>query len=68
MTVAPTRCQKENALIEEYGLVEPESITEITKAESKVIGYAIRRNGTGWTPTTSFSSLNIDFRYSVEVG
>ncbi|CAF2527114.1 unnamed protein product [Rotaria sp. Silwood2] len=64
----PGRCQTENTLSEELGLVKAESITETTKAETKVVGYIIRSNSTGWTPSSAFSSLNIDFRYSVEIG
>lgn len=66
-TTAPTRCQTENTLDEELGLLDADSITETTKAETKVVGYVIRVNGTGWTPSSAFSSLNIDFRHPVEV-
>jgi hypothetical protein len=66
-TTGPARCQTENILSEDLGVVEAESISETTKAETKVIGYIIRINGTGWTPSSAFSSLNIDFRYPVEV-
>jgi hypothetical protein len=66
-TTAPLQCQKENVLAEEFGLVEAESITERTKAETIVVGYAIRINGSGWTPSSAYSSLNIDFRHPVEV-
>lgn len=65
--VAATRCQKESVLAEELGIVEAESITETTKAETTVIGYVIRVNGSGWTPSSAFSSLNIDFRNPIEV-
>lgn len=68
LTTTPSpRCQKENALAEEFGLVEAESITETTKAQTTVVGYVIRANGSGWTPVSAFSSLNIDFRHPVEV-
>ncbi len=66
-TTPSTRCQHENVLAEDFGLCGPESITETTKAETKVIGYAIRVNGSGWTPSSAYSSLNIDFRHPVEV-
>ena len=65
---SPVRCQTENTLAEELGLVQPESITEVTNAETKVIGYSVRKNGSGWTPSASYSSLNVDFRHPVEVG
>ncbi len=60
-------CQTENILDEGLGVVEAESITESTKAEINVVGYIVRINGSGWTPSSAFSSLNIDFRYPVEV-
>ena len=66
-TTTTNRCQKENVLAEEFGLVQAESISETAKAETKVIGYAVRLNGTGWTPSSAYSSLSIDFRYPVEV-
>lgn len=66
-TTTPARCQKENVLAEEFGLVQAESISETSKAQTKIIGYAVRLNGTGWTPSSAYSSLNIDFRYPVEV-
>jgi hypothetical protein len=69
-TTTPTatlRCQTENLLAEELGLVEAELISETTKAETKIVGYVIRINSTGWTPSSAFSSLNIDFRHPVEV-
>lgn len=66
-TTIPIRCQKENVLAEEFGLVQAESITETVRAETTVVGYTIRSNGTGWTPTSAYSSLNIDFLYPIEV-
>jgi hypothetical protein len=65
--MAPARCQTENTLDEELGLVNAESITETTKAETTIVGYIIRTNSSGWTPSSAYSSLNIDFRYPVEV-
>ncbi|CAF1321223.1 unnamed protein product [Adineta steineri] len=64
----PTRCSTENSLDEALGLIGAESITETTKAETKPVGFSIRVNGSGWTPSSAFSSLNIDFRHPVEIG
>ena len=66
-TTGPARCQTENVIAEDLGVVEAELISETTKAETKVVGYIIGINGTGWTPSSAFSSLNIDFRHPVEV-
>lgn len=66
-TTTVARCEKENVLAEEFGLVRAESITETVKAETTIVGYTIRSNGTGWTPASAYSSLNIDFRYPIEV-
>lgn len=66
-TTTSDRCRTENVLGEEFGLVEATAINEATKGETKVIGYSIRVNGTGWTPSSAFSSLNIEFRYPIEV-
>jgi hypothetical protein len=68
IAVASARCQTENILSEELGVIASDSITETTKGETKVVGYIIQTNGTGWTPSSAFSSLNIDFRVTVEVG
>ncbi len=67
LPISPARCETENVVAEDLGLVEAESITEATKAETNVVGYIIRVNGSGWTPSSAFSSLNIDFRHPVEV-
>ncbi|UJR29915.1 hypothetical protein I4U23_017463 [Adineta vaga] len=64
----PHRCQTEDSLDEELGLLNADSITETTKGETTVVGFVIRANGTGWTPSSAFSSLNIDYRHGVEIG
>ncbi|CAF2178339.1 unnamed protein product [Rotaria magnacalcarata] len=65
---AALRCQTENMLVEELGIVDAEAIIETAKGETKVIGYIIRSNNTGWTPPSTFSSLIIGFRYPVQIG
>ncbi|CAF3717462.1 unnamed protein product, partial [Rotaria socialis] len=65
---AALRCQTENILVEEFGIVDAEAIIETAKGETKVIGYIIRSNNTGWTPPSAFSSLSIGFRYPVQIG
>lgn len=60
-------CQTENVLDEVMGLVTADSITETSKAQTSVVGFVIRMNSTGWTPSSIYASLNIDFRDAVQV-
>ena len=61
------QCQVDNVVDEEFGLVSADGITETSKAQTTIIGFVIRMNSTGWTPSSVYSSLNIEFEEPVQV-
>jgi hypothetical protein len=65
--ISTARCQANNILDETLDLISAESITEVGGARAIVIGHTIQNNRAGWTPSTNFATLDIEFRSPVEV-
>ena len=61
------QCQIDNVVEETFGLLTADAITETSKAQTTVVGFAIRMNGTGWTPSALYSSLNMEFGEPIQV-